>query len=241
MTDFDPAWPHGELREVFPDIFMVTGTNKVHWRWFNYQFSRNMQVLREGDELTLVNTVRLNDAGLAQLEQLGTVKHVVRIGAFHGRDDPFYLDRYGCAYWAIPGMHLRPNLSIDQPLVDGSKGPISDSVVHVLDLPKQKEAVLLLKREGGILISCDSLQTWTGPDRYFNLITKLIFWWQKQFGSAHSPDPWRKACHPDAHCYENIAALEFKHLLSAHGEPLRENAKQHLLQTIAQLKHRKKI
>ncbi len=27
---FTPAWPHGDIREIFKDVFFVTGTNKIH-------------------------------------------------------------------------------------------------------------------------------------------------------------------------------------------------------------------
>lgn len=66
--------------------------------------SRNMVIVRENGELTLINTVRLDEEGLTALEHLGHVKNVVRIGAFHGYDDAFYLDRYHAQLWAIKGM-----------------------------------------------------------------------------------------------------------------------------------------
>ena len=25
---FTPAWPHGDIREIFPDVFFVTGTQQ---------------------------------------------------------------------------------------------------------------------------------------------------------------------------------------------------------------------
>ena len=55
--------------------------------------SRNMFVIRQGDELILVNSVRLTDDGLKELESLGNVKHVIRLAFGHGMDDPFYQAR----------------------------------------------------------------------------------------------------------------------------------------------------
>jgi hypothetical protein len=46
-------------------------------------------VLRDGNALTLINSIRLDDAGLAQL---GRVAHVVKIGSLHGRR-PMYRSR----------------------------------------------------------------------------------------------------------------------------------------------------
>jgi hypothetical protein len=72
-----------------------------------------MVIIRNGHQLSLINTVRLDDAGLAVLDRLGKVTNVVRIGAFHGRDDAFYLDRYGAKLWALPGMKHQDDRSTD--------------------------------------------------------------------------------------------------------------------------------
>jgi hypothetical protein len=53
------------------------------------QFSRNMTVVRDGNALTLINSMRIDGAGLAQLDALGRVAHVVKIGSLHRRDDAF--------------------------------------------------------------------------------------------------------------------------------------------------------
>ena len=37
---------------------------------------------------------------VAQLEALGTVKHVLRLGPMHGRDDVFYVERYKPTFWS---------------------------------------------------------------------------------------------------------------------------------------------
>lgn len=60
-----------------------------------HQFSRHMTAVRECNALTLINSIRLDDAGLAQLDALGRVAHVVKIGSLHGRDDAFYKAHYG--------------------------------------------------------------------------------------------------------------------------------------------------
>lgn len=55
--------------------------------------NRNMVIVKSGDELALINPVRLSDAALSQLDALGNVRHVLRLGDFHGLDDRFYVDR----------------------------------------------------------------------------------------------------------------------------------------------------
>ena len=66
---------------MLPGVWMVTGSMSIG----PTTFSRNMQVLKQGDELVLVNTVRLDDAGLEALDALGRVTHVVRLAGFPRR------------------------------------------------------------------------------------------------------------------------------------------------------------
>src|SRR5690242_2542897 len=100
MTDYTSPSSHSAITEIFPDIFFVTGTNITHHDGRELQHSCNMIIVRDGHILTLINTVRLTDKGLARLESLGTVKHIVRLGTFHGRHDAFYLQRYPALLWA---------------------------------------------------------------------------------------------------------------------------------------------
>ena len=134
MADFVPVMPHGDLAEVFPDIFFVTGTTRPKFGDQQWQFSRNMTVVRDGEALTLINTVRLDDAGLSALDALGTVANVVKIGAFHGYDDPFYLDRYKQAKrWALPGMQHETGRATDIELVVGGDMPFSACSLFVFE------------------------------------------------------------------------------------------------------------
>ena len=119
MPEFTPLMPHGEIETVFDDVFFVTGTSRPNFGGEQWQFSRNMTILRENGALTLVNTVRLDEAGLETLDGLGRVVNVVKIGGFHGIDDPFYVDRYGAKLWALPGMQHEGGLSSDVELVVG--------------------------------------------------------------------------------------------------------------------------
>ncbi len=68
------------------------------------RFSRYMTIVREGERLVLVNTVRLNDAGLAALDALGKVTDVIRVAGSHGADDPFCADRYKAKVWVVKGQ-----------------------------------------------------------------------------------------------------------------------------------------
>ena len=73
-----PTRPHGSLTEVLPGLWFVTGTVGMPGP-LPVRFSRNMTVVRRSDKLVVVNSVRLDDAGLAALDKLGKVTDVIRL------------------------------------------------------------------------------------------------------------------------------------------------------------------
>ena len=224
MFTYSPAWPHGPVTAAFPDVFHVVGTNKTHHAGVDLQTSRTMTVLRDGGALTLINTVRLDDAGLHALEALGEVRHVVRLGAFHGRDDPFYCDRYGAALWALPGALHADGRATARTLVAGGPFPVADGEVFVFASARFPEAAVLLAREGGILITCDAIQNWTAVDAFFSPSCGELFVTQGLIRAANVPATWLAACAPDPDDFRRLLAHPFRHLISAHGEPLRDEA-----------------
>jgi hypothetical protein len=98
-----PLLPHGPIEEVFPDVFLVRGSFAPSR---GIRFDRNMTIVRKGGELVVLNSVRLSDDGEAQLAKLGKLKHVVRLGAFHGADDGYFVER--CA---LPTRRSRASCS----------------------------------------------------------------------------------------------------------------------------------
>src|SRR5579859_6376820 len=111
---FPAALPHGEIREVLPGFFFVAGTVGMPGP-LPVRFSRNMTIVREGERLVLVNTVRLGDAGLAALDRLGKVTDVIRLAANHGSDDPFYADRYKAKVWVLKGQRYTAGFNTNAP------------------------------------------------------------------------------------------------------------------------------
>lgn len=228
--------PHGTLDEVFPNIFFVTGTFRNMFNGVEFQFSRNMVVLREGDALTLVNTVRLDDDGLASLDQLGQVKNVIKLGAMHGMDDRFYVDRYADArQWALPGMTHGGGQETEQELtVDGAM-PVADCSLFVFETASLPEGVLRVDREGGILITCDSLQNWAEADEYFSADSAekmAAFGFLKPTNVGPG---WLQACKPEASDFERLMELSFEHVLPAHGGPVKGDAKAQYSATLKSL------
>lgn len=68
--------PHGKLREVFPNVWVVTGTAAMGGG--KMIIPRNMTVIREGTDLTLISAIRLKDEDLTELEKLGCVRVCAR-------------------------------------------------------------------------------------------------------------------------------------------------------------------
>lgn len=226
MSNYHELMGHGPIREVFPDVFFVTGTMKNEFFGSMWQFSRNMTIVRENGNLTIINSVRLNDEGLAELDKLGKVVNVVRIGDMHGVDDPFYVDRYNATFWALPGMTVKDNLKVDKELKVGGEMPFSGASLFVFETTQRPECIIRLDREGGIMIACDSLQNWTEPDEFFapetvETMTNMGFFTPANLGPA-----WMHGSQPQAGDFQRLKEIPFKHALTGHGHPLMNTAKE---------------
>jgi len=232
MTFYPPAWPHGELKEIFTNLFFVMGTNITSYEGVELQHSRNMVVIKNDEELTIINTVRLSEDGLAALDKLGKVTHVIRIGAFHGRDDAFYLDRYSANLWALQGMVHENNRITDIELIPGDSLPFPNGSLFLFETSIHPEGILHLHQEGGILISCDSIKNWVTADPYFSEETAKLYESLGFFGEATISQIWQQACKVQIADFERLKQLNFKHLISAHGMPLMKKADDALKKTL---------
>lgn len=222
--EHSPAWPHGELTRIFDDLFFVVGTNEVHHAGADLRTSRTMLVVRESGRLALINTVRLDEDGLSALEALGRVTDVIRLGAFHGRDDPFYRERYGAALWAPRGAAHADGRAPDRTLDEDTELPFAGARVLPFRSATQPEAAIWMARDEGILVTCDAVQSWREVDRFFSPETGALFREQGLIGAANIPATWLGACEPSRDDFERLLALPFRHLVSAHGEPLLDEA-----------------
>ena len=229
------ALPHGKLREVFDDIFFVIGSVRMPGP-LPMRFSRNMVVLRDGDSLTLVHSMRLNEEGLKQLDALGKVEHVVRLAGFHGMDDAFYKDRYDAKVWAVKGHVYAPGFTnttakpkdnyfeADVYMDEDTPLPIGDASLVTFEC-LAGEGILRLDREGGILITGDSLQNWGETNEYFTWMAKAAMR-MLGFIKPHAVGPgWLKQAKPNLGQLREVLDLDFAHVLPVHGDPVVGNAR----------------
>jgi hypothetical protein len=227
MTEqFPSPQPHGPLEQIMDDAWMVTGS--VVFKPL-VRLPRNMVVLRSGAELTLINSVRLDAAGEAALDALGKVAHVIKIG-FHDMDDAYYLDRYGAKRWAIDGS------GDDGVIAEGAVLPVPDARVFLFKQTVVPEAAILVDRDGGLLITCDSVQHWV-PKAVTSLLASLITRIKGFQKPAQIGPVWRQIQTPPGgdlkSDFERLASLPFQRLVGGHGGLLESNGPELLRETMA--------
>lgn len=231
MRIFADAMPHGKIQEVFKDVFFVSGTMKGEFFGTMWQFSRNMTLVREDGNLTILNSVRLTDEGLEALDKLGKVVNVVRLGDMHGIDDAFYVDRYKATFWALPGMREKDGLKVDKELLPGGEMPFHNASLFVFETTKRPECIIRLDREGGIMIACDSLQNWVEPDSFFDEATISTMQQMNFFRPANLGPAWMFESEPGAADFVRLKEIPFEHALCGHGYPMVNNAHTDFLRT----------
>ena len=222
--DFPPVYPHDPIARIGDDLFWVHGSIK-----FNalMTISRNMAIVKSGAELTLINPVRLNEAGLAALDALGAVRHIVRLGAAHGLDEPFYVARYKPLVWRQEGRGRYPAPPIDRVLSEGGPLPFDGARLVGFADANFAECAIALARGKGVLLTCDSLQHY-GDYSNNNFIARVAMP-LVGFPKTTLVGPiWLKHATPAGGSlradFGRVLALDFDALLSAHGTFLASGA-----------------
>jgi hypothetical protein len=104
--------------------------------------------------------------------------------------------------------------------------PIKDSSLKIFNSSHPSEAIAILNREGGILITGDSLQNTAEPDEYANIFAKLMM---KKMGfyKPYNVGPgWLEFAKPEINDVRSILDLDFNHVLPAHGDPVIVDARE---------------
>lgn len=218
-------YPHDPIEQIADDLFMVRGSIKMNPLM---RITRNMAIVRYGDSLTLVNPMRLNAAGEAALKALGSVDRILRLGPFHGIDDPYYVEQLNAEFWCRSGGKTYTRPKIDTEISGNCELPFPDAELIHFEKTKQPESMLLLKRGRGMLLTCDAIQHY-GDYRHNTLLARIMMpligfpkttiigpLWLKYM--ADEPDTLRAE-------FEQLLGYEFDGLLSAHGSFLETGAK----------------
>ncbi|NQV70069.1 MAG: hypothetical protein HQ498_08595 [Pseudohongiella sp.] len=224
MTDYAPVFPHGNVEEIADDVFMLRGSIKMNPL---VRITRNMAIIRNGNELSLINPVRVSLEVEAQLKALGEVTNIIRLGAFHGIDDLYYVDKFGTRLWSQPGGTTYPKPEIDEELNASTQLPFSNAQIFEFEGTPEPECVLLLNTGKGLLLTCDAIQNY-GDYSYNNLPAKILM---PLIGFPRTTiigPVWLKLMTSEGANLENhfrkLLELKFDRLLAAHGTLLETGA-----------------
>jgi hypothetical protein len=192
------------------------------------RITRNMAIVRHQGELDLVDPIRLDAEGERQLRALGEVKRILRLGPLHGVDDPYYVDRFGAELWAPGPSETHPALKIEQKLHPDGVLPFPDAEVFAFQGTRQPECALLIRRDPGVLLTCDSIQHY-GDYRHNTLIPRLVMPFIGFPRTTVVGPIWLKMMTPEGGSlkseFERLLTLDFDRLLSAHGSLLESGAR----------------
>ena len=229
---YAPAYAHNAIEELFENVYWVHGSIKIAP---GMTMNRNMIILKQGSELTLINPVRLNSQEEVKLCALGDIKKVLRLCDFHGLDDQYYIDHFKAEFWCQKGQSIYKAPIPDTIIEEETPSPIENSEFFIFSTAKFPEAALLLKNHN-LLITTDSIQNLTNWS-YTTFLTKVVLRLMGFKKELLIGKPWIKRVTPKGESmqgdFERLLNLDFDHLIAAHGTLLRDNAKPALQQVVA--------
>ena len=235
MAEHPPALPHGPLRQLFPGVWFAPST--ISMRRPPITFSRNMVVVRGDDGLVALNPVRLDAATERELLALGPIKHALRLGTYHGRDDAYYVEELGAALWGVPGRYTYPAPPLEREITEAGQLPIPRARAVVFEHATLPECVVFLP-EHRLLVTCDSVQHYEKDDR-LSLFARAVMLPMGFFKPCVVGPIWLKAVTPPGGSvkadFERVLSLDFDNLVSGHGTPKLGGAKEALRAQVARL------
>jgi len=239
MSEHPAASDHLPLREVFPDVWLAASANRMAIPLkLTITFSRNMVAVRSPDGWALLNPVRLSERGEADLLEKGPIKHAVRLGTFHGRDDRYYVDRFGVQFWGVPGEQTYPLPDGSREIAEDGPFPIPGARIVIFRHATRAECVVCLPQHR-LLVTCDSVQHYD-QDPLISTLGKLVMYPMGFFTPCIIGPIWLKSVTPPGGSlrgdFERVRALDFDNLISGHGTPKVGGAKEALARNVERLR-----
>jgi hypothetical protein len=230
---YPSATAHDSIEKLFENVYWVHGSIRVGP---SMTMNRNMVIIKSPEGLTLVNPVRLNIEEEQKLLALGDIKVVMRLGDFHGLDDQYYVDKFQAQFWCQSGQSTYKTPLADTIINEDTKPTIANAEFFIFSSSIYPEAALFLK-DCELLITTDSIQNLTDWS-YTTLFTQLML---KLMGFKLDliiGKPWLKRVTPKGTSlcgdFERLLKLDFKHIIAAHGTPLKDTAKEQLKQVMSE-------
>lgn len=236
--DHPPASYHLPLRECFPNVWLASSaiTMAIPLK-LKITFSRNMVAVRGSDGWVLLNPVRLSESAEAELLAIAPFKHAVRLGSLHGRDDQYYVDKFGVDFWGVSGVQKYPGPKFNHEVTEGGPFPIPGAQVVIFKDAKLAECVVCLPQHH-LLVTCDSVQHYE-RDRLISMLGKIVMRKFGFFTPCVIGPFWLKMATPPGGSmradFERVLSLDFDNLISGHGTPKIGGAKESLALNVARL------
>jgi len=209
--------PHGELEEVAENVYVVMGSHVIA---MGLRVGLTMTIIKQGDELTIINANRFNKDVEDQILKLGKIKHIVRLSSMHGACDQYFVDKYQPTFWDLPSPEDKLPKG-DKSLEDGTDFPIDGAKVLMMQDLKMPEAVVWIPHAGGTLIAGDIIQN--GRPRPHGSWLGKVFSRGVGFMNGHCgcPPLYRTSVDIGKDMYSpnfpRIFELEFENIVSGHG------------------------
>ena len=230
---YAPIYPHGEVEEIGANVFMVRGSIKLNPL---VRITRNMVFVRSAGEISLVNPIRVSDTVLEQIKKIGSIEHLIRTGALHGIDDPFYMERFKPTMWSQPGSSVYTEPPIDVELTATTELPFPNAKLIIYENTLEPECGLHIADDDGLLITCDAIQHY-GDYSYNNLLAKAILPFIGFPKTTIVGPIWLKLMTPEGGTLEadlkQLLDLPFNRLIAAHGTFLQQGAREAVEKAIA--------
>jgi len=222
---YAPAYKHEPIKLLLEGVYWVHGSVKM--APFMYM-NRNMMIIKEADELYLINPIRLNEKEEHNLKAMGKIKAIIRLGDFHGLDDQYYVDTFGCEFWCQPKQTTYPLPNANHIITNTIKPPFENAEFFIFSKALHPESAIFL-RDKKLLITTDSIQYWTDW-QHMSHTGKALLWMMGFRIGLFIGIPWLKRVSPKGESLQEdfnaLLALDFDHLIAAHGKPLFHDAKE---------------
>lgn len=221
------------LRQLDTDIWVA----EQPFRYFGLSVGTRMTVIRLSDrELAVISPIQMDDAMVRQLDEIGTVSHIIAPNLYH------YLFAAACkalypnaTFWAAPGLtSKKPDLAIDQTISnDGSKflNGIEYTVfdgfrtLGLTGFETLNECVFFHSESRTVILTDTAFHF----DNSFPLITQVA---TRVLGGYKSLSPSlleRVATQEKEkvrHSVEKVLAWDFERVIMAHGSIIENGGKQ---------------
>ncbi len=230
---YPDALPHELPKPIASDVFVVHGCVKPNSL---VRFTRNMTIVRDNGQLTLINPVRMNAAGLKALEQLGDVAHVLRLGSAHGMDDPFYVNRYNAEFWSFEAGTTYTQPKITKVLTEGGPLPFTNAKLFAFKHTHEPEGAILLEpttdRSKGMLLTCDAVQSYRDGYPQTNWLARRLLPKMGFIQETLIPKMWLKHAVKNQEGikaeFNRLLTFDFDQLLTAHGTFVEKDAREEI-------------